>query len=158
MTNFWRDWRYNDRSVCKVDSIDSSALALLLENSKRICNDNNNGVEMATLDPLSWIDVFAPIIMERVDYICKTPSFTINSYRDGTLTCYSYTCGLSSFDSEEKLIEFLNRKIFGIFVLFYIVKYVNLKDLTQRWDVKYCDIDESSFIRDKKINYIIDDK
>jgi hypothetical protein len=158
MNSFWNNWRYNDISVCKVDSIDSSALALFLENSKRMCNDNNSAVEMATLNPLLWINDIAPIVMKRVDYICKTPAFAVNSYHDGVLTCYSYTCVLSSFDSDEKLIEFLNEKRFGIFVLFYIVKYVNLKDLTQRWDVKYCDIDEPSFIRNKKIDYIIDDK
>jgi hypothetical protein len=154
---FWNDLRTDLDSIIKVDNFHSSALGLLYDNCLRMCNETNSNVEMATLSPNKWFGELVPYIITNVDYVSKSTNFMIKSYSRGELYCYSYSCGYRRFETWEDMIGFFEVNRFTVLVLFSVNKFVNLDTLVSEWVIKYSEIEIPEEIRNKKIDYIINE-
>lgn len=151
----WGDWKSITPTVVKVDYLESSALSVLHTNSLRMGNLDNSNVGLATLSPDVYFDDIANTVLESVDYISTLPSFGITSYVNGKLISTNYSTDSIPFSDIEGLKRFLTeRGKVSVLVLYSIVKFVNLNDLTSHFFVRFKEIDDIQTVRNKKIEFL----
>ena len=150
----WNDWKSSDVMVYKLDKLESSALAVLYENSKRMCNESNNNVEVATVSPKSYFDEIADDILDNVSYVTRLPAFHMLSYKYPEVVSVAYTCEYERFESIEDLKKFFEKGKFATIILYSIVKYVDLILLKSYFIIRYKEVIDPQRVRDSKIDYI----
>lgn len=152
--SFWDDIKSN---VFAVDDKDFNAVKALYDNCKRMANDNNNNVELATLSVDKWFgDIIKPIF-SSVDYVSTGPMALFYYLQpDGSLFSKSVSTDIKGFDSFEDMRQFITQDRFNEFLIFSICKMVNLDTLDQVWSLRYAEIESSpDEKRDKKIDFLI---
>lgn len=153
----WKEWKSDQMAVIKVDHLESSALALLFENSYRTGNDTNNNVMVATVSPEGWLDELVPTILDYVSYVCKFPTFQISSYRNKEILVTHLFAEKLLLNSIDEVKDFLKEKgSFSTLVIYAIIKYVDLSTLKESWAVRFCHITDLQGVRNKKLNYLTD--
>lgn len=153
----WKEYKYTNSTLIKVDRLDPSALFLLYENSVRVANESNNNTLLATMEPSIWLEKISETIMEYVSHISKFPYFEIGYFYNNNWNAETHnTDELIEFDTIEELEEFIKeRGKKSTFVLYYIINYVNLDTLRKYYLVKSKTLSFKAEERDKKIKNII---
>lgn len=156
MKTKWYELKGYQYMITKVDRFDSSALSQLYDNSCRMCNESNSNVSVATASPDVWFDDVVELIIENVSYISKNNNFQFIIYDKPNLKFVEYSCEFKEFQSIDDMKDFIQEKgQLSLFVLFSIVKYVNLDTLSVSWGVRYKEVLDNQQIRDNKIEYLI---
>jgi len=121
-----------------------------------MCNESNSNVSVATASPDVWFDDVVELIIENVSYISKNNNFQFIIYDKPNLKFVEYSCEFKEFQSIDDMKDFIQEKgQLSLFVLFSIVKYVNLDTLSVSWGVRYKEVLDNQQIRDNKIEYLI---
>lgn len=150
----WREFK-PETTLVKVDYIDSSALAVLFENSLRMGNESNNNVMVATVTPEVWMSDLAETILNNVSYVTKFPNFQTISYTNGDLFATSYQVDSATFNTIDELKSFIRQKgSMSVLVIYTILQHIDLRTLTPSWFIRYKEIIDPQTIRDKKIDYL----
>lgn len=147
----WDDIQVN---IHKVDEKDFQALKILYHNCKRIANDNNRSVELATLNPDKWFDRFVPTLFSSVDYVSESPMVSLYYFEDEKIWSKSLETTWKDFDSYEDMEKFFIKERFSELVLFSICKYIDLDSLKESWQIRFGEIKTKEVERDKKIKYL----
>ena len=150
------DFKWNDIhvNIHKVDEKDFQALKILYQNCKRIANDNNSSVDLATLNPDKWFDRFVPTLFSSVDYVSESPMVSLFFFEDERLYSKSLETTWKDFDSYEDMEKFFTMERFSELVLFSICKYIDLDSLKESWQIRFGEIKTKEVERDKKIKYL----
>jgi hypothetical protein len=117
-------------------------------------NDNSN-VRVATVDPSLWLGQFLDKHWNRISYVTSVPTFNIMKVEDNQLISKNYNCVMKEFESDELINEFFEKGIWKTFVIFSIIKHVELVTLSSTYRVRYADITEKYEERDNKIKEIL---
>lgn len=156
----WREHKWSNSTVIRVDRLDPSALFLLYENSVRMGNESNNNTLLASLEPSIWLEEISEVILEHVSYVSKFPCFEIGYFHNNVWKTESHNIeGFNEFDSIEELKEFI--KEVGkrsTLVLYYIVNYVDLNSMRKYWVLRSKSVSFKLDERDKKIKKILKEK
>jgi len=117
---------------------------------------SNNNVEIATMNPNLYIYDIIEYIIDYVDYITKSPAFSLTTYENSEFRQMNYNCEFSrQLDTIEDVKDFLKEKgEFNLLILFSIVKYVDLVNLKPYFKISYKSIEDKIISRDKKLNYL----
>jgi len=83
------------------------------------------------------------------------PSFNILKVENNQIISKNYNCLTKEFESDELINEFFEKGRWKTFVLFSIIKYVDLVNLSTSYRVRYADITEKYEERDNKIEEIL---
>ena len=156
----WKEHKWINSTVIRVDRLDPSALFLLYENSLRMGNESNNNVSLASLEPSSWLEQISEVILEYVSYVSKFPCFEIGYFHNNTWNVESYNIeGFDELNSIDELKDFIKeRGKKSTFVLYYIINYVDLNTMRKYWLVKSKSVSFKIDERDKKIKKILKSK
>lgn len=148
-------------SILHINRQDISSLSLFISNSERMGDStytptSNINVEIATMNPILYIHDIIEDIIDYVDYITKSPSFSLTSYENGEFKQMNYYCEYSNqLNTIEDVKDFLKEKgEFNLLILFSIVKYVDLINLKPYFKISYKSIEDKIISRDKKLNYL----
>jgi len=141
-------------SVYPVGDNNLEGIKILIDSCFRMGGDNTN-VRMATVDPTLWLGKVLDKHWSRISYVTSMPSFNIIKVEDNKIVSKQYTTITKEFDSEELLDEFFEKGRWKTFVLFSIIKYVDLLNLSTSYRVRFADIKEKYEERDNKINEIL---
>ena len=141
-------------SVYPVGDNNLEGIKILIDSCFRMGNDNIN-VRMATVDPTLWLGKILDKHWTRISYVTAMPSFNIIKVEDNKIVSKQYNTITTEFDSRESLDDFFDKGRWKTFVLFSIIKYVDLLTLTTSYRVRYADITEKYEERDNKINEIL---
>ena len=74
---------------------------------------------------------------------------------DNKIVSKQYNAETKEFESEDLVNEFLEKGRWKTFVLFSIIKYVDLVNLSTSYRVRYADITEKYEERDNKLEEIL---
>jgi hypothetical protein len=129
-------------------------IKVLIDNCFRMGNDNSN-VRVATVDPSLWLGQFLDKHWNRISYVTSVPTFNIMKVEDNQLISKNYNCVMKEFESDELINEFFEKGIWKTFVIFSIIKHVELVTLSSTYRVRYADITEKYEERDNKIKEIL---
>ena len=129
-------------------------IKILIDNCFRMGNDNSN-VRVATVDPSLWLGQFLDKHWNRISYVTSVPTFNIMKVEDNQLISKNYNCVMKEFESDELINEFFEKGIWKTFVIFSIIKHVELVTLSSTYRVRYADITEKYEERDNKIKEIL---
>jgi hypothetical protein len=147
----------NGVTLYKVNEKDLTALFVLYENCVRMGNDSNLNVQTATISPESWFTDLAETLIDNVSFVTKTPNFQTITLKNGDLVSQSWQTHREDFDSIDLLKDFLEKDLkFEDLVLFSIVSYVDLINMTQKWTMKFAIITDKETKRDNKIEFLVD--
>lgn len=148
-------------SILHINRHDISSLSLFITNSERMGDStytptSNNNVEIATMNPNLYIYDIIEYIIDYVDYITKSPAFSLTTYENSEFRQMNYNCEFSrQLDTIEDVKDFLKEKgEFNLLILFSIVKYVDLVNLKPYFKISYKSIEDKIISRDKKLNYL----
>jgi hypothetical protein len=141
-------------SVYPIGENNLEGIKILIDNCFRMGGENNN-VRMATVDPSLWLGDFLDKHWNKISYVTSLPTFMIMKVIDNKVISKQYSSETKEFESEELVNEFFEKGRWKTFVLFSIIKYVDLLTLTISYRVKYADITEKYEERDNKINEIL---
>jgi hypothetical protein len=119
-------------------------------------SENNNNVTVATVNPTIWLGDFLDKHWENISYVTTIPKFNILRVEDGKIVSNIYSTITVDFKSDEEVSDFLSKGRWKKFVLFSIVKYANLENLSFNYRIRYADITEKYEERDGKINAILE--
>jgi hypothetical protein len=146
----------NEPQIYFNDKLDISPLKLLYDNCIIAGNVSNNNIQMATVHPDLWFGDYFDFFREKVKMVVKSPIFQLIKIEGNQLVCEDYTCDSISFNSDDDLMEFMEKKIiYGSIAIFYIVKWLNVKTLVVTWNLRYKDLTTKEEIRDNKINNLV---
>ena len=141
-------------SVYPIGENNLEGIKILIDNCFRMGNDNNN-VRMATVDPSLWLGQFLDKHWTKVSYVSSVPSFMIMKVVDNKIDSKQYNTETKEFDSEDLVNEFFEKGRWKTFVLFSIIKYVDLLTLSISYRIRYADITEKYEERDNKLEEIL---
>jgi hypothetical protein len=141
-------------SVYPIGENNLEGIKILIDNCFRMGGENNN-VRMATVDPSLWLGDFLDKHWNKISYVTSLPTFMIVKVVDNKVISKQYSSETKEFESEELVNEFFEKGRWKTFVLFSIIKYVDLLTLTISYRVRYADITEKYEERDNKINEIL---
>lgn len=141
-------------SVYPFSEYNMEGLKLLLDNCKRMGNENTN-VRVATVDPTLWLGGFLDKHWQKIPFISTLVSFNIFKLEGSELVTKAYRVASFEFKSDEELDNFFNEKKFRKLVMFSITKFVDLEVMTSKYTVKIADITEKYEERDMKIEEIL---
>lgn len=141
-------------SVYPIGENNLEGIKILIDNCFRMGSDNNN-VRMATVDPSLWLGQFLDKHWTRISYVTSLPSFNIMKVEDNQIVSKNYNCSTKEFESENLINEFFEKSRWKTFVLFSIIKYVDLVNLSTSYRVRYADITEKYEERDNKLEEIL---
>ena len=141
-------------SIYPFSEYNLEGLKILLENSKRMGNDNTN-VRVATVDPTLWIGSFLDKHWQKISFISTKISFNILKIESNKLISKDYRSSNFEFNSDDELDTFFNEKKFRKLIIFSITKFVNLETMTSKYAVRLADITEKYEERDMKIEEIL---
>jgi hypothetical protein len=83
------------------------------------------------------------------------PKFEMLKVEDNKIISNTYSVITAEFNSNVEVAEFFKSGRWKKFVLFSIVKYANLENLSTSYRVRFADITEKYEERDGKINAIL---
>ena len=129
-------------------------IKVLIDNCFRMGNDNSN-VRVATVDPSLWLGQFLDKHWTKISYVTSVPTFNIMKVEDNQLISKNYNCVMKEFESDELINEFFEKGRWKTFVIFSIIKHVELVTLSSTYRVRYADITEKYEDRDNKIKEIL---
>ena len=141
-------------SVYPIGENNLEGIKILIDNCFRMGGENNN-VKMATVDPSLWLGDFLDKHWNKISYVTSLPTFMIMKVIDNKVISKQYSSETKEFESEELVNEFFEKGRWKTFVLFSIIKYVDLLTLTISYRVKYADITEKYEERDNKLEEIL---
>ena len=141
-------------SVYPIGENNLEGIKILIDNCFRMGGDNNN-VRMATVDPSLWLDKFLNKNWNRISYVSSTPSFNITKVVDNKIVSKHYNTETKQFESEDIINEFFESGRWKSFVIFSIVKYVDVVSMSISYHVRYADITEKYEERDNKLEEIL---
>jgi hypothetical protein len=129
-------------------------IKVLIDNCFRMGNDNIN-VRMATVDPSLWLGQFLDKHWTRISYVTSMPSFNIMKVEENKIISKSYNCISKEFESDELINDFFEKGRWKTFVMFSIIKSVDLLTLSSSYRIRYADITEKYEERDNKLEEIL---
>ncbi len=142
-------------SIYPISEYNLEGIKILYDNSLRMCHDNTN-THTASVNPSIWMGDVLDKHWRKISYVCASPSFTIIKVEDNNIVEKSYTAKLIKLDTDDELDAFFEKGSWKKFVIFYIIRYVDLVSLNPYYTIKYADITEKFEERDNKINSILD--
>ena len=141
-------------SVYPIGENNLEGIKILIDNCFRMGNDNNN-VRMATVDPSLWLGQFLDKHWTKISYVTSLPSFVIMKVVDNKIVSTQYNTETKEFESEDLVNEFFKKGRWKTFVLFSIIKHVDLTNLSISYRIRYADITEKYEERDNKLEEIL---
>ena len=141
-------------SIYPFSEYNAEGLKILLDNCKRMGNENSN-VRIATVDPTLWLGPFLDKHWQKIPFISTLISFNIFKIDGNEIISKAYRCSNFEFKSDEELDSFFNEKKFKKLVMFSITKFVDLETMTSKYTVRLADITEKYEERDMKIEEIL---
>jgi hypothetical protein len=129
-------------------------IKVLIDNCFRMGNDNIN-VRMATVDPSLWLGQFLDKHWTKISYVTSMPSFNIMKVEENKIISKSYNCISKEFESDELINDFFEKGRWKTFVMFSIIKSVDLLTLSSSYRIRYADITEKYEERDNKLEEIL---
>jgi hypothetical protein len=129
-------------------------IKVLIDNCFRMGNDNIN-VRMATVDPSLWLGQFLDKHWTRISYVTSMPSFNIMKVEENKIISKNYNCISKEFESDELINDFFEKGRWKTFVMFSIIKSVDLLTLSSSYRIRYADITEKYEERDNKLEEIL---
>ena len=115
-------------SVYPIGENNLEGLKVLIENCFRMGSENSN-VRMATVDPTLWLGDFLDKHWNKISYVSNLPSFQIIKVEGNKIVSRQYNTVTHEFESDIEMDEFFNKNRWKKFVLFSIMKYVDLTNL-----------------------------
>lgn len=141
-------------SVYPIGENNLEGIKILIDSCFRMGGENNN-VRMATVDPTLWLGHFLDNHWTKISYVSSVPSFVIMKVIDNKIVSKQYNTETKEFESEDLVNDFFERGRWKTFVLFSIIKYVDLLTLNISYRVRYADITEKYEERDNKLEEIL---
>jgi len=129
-------------------------IKILIDNCYRMGNENNN-VRMATVDPSLWLGQFLDKHWNKISYVTSMPGFNIMKVEGNQIITKNYNCLTKEFESDDEINKFFEKGRWKTFVMFSIIKSVDLVTLSSTYRVKYAEITEKYEERDNKIKEIL---
>ena len=129
-------------------------IKVLIDNCYRMGNDNSN-VRMATVDPSLWLGQFLDKHWSKISYVTSMAAFNIMKVEGNQVSTRNYNCLTKEFESDVEINDFFEKGRWKTFVIFSIIKSVDLVTLSSTYRVKYADITEKYEERDNKIKEIL---
>jgi hypothetical protein len=141
-------------SVYPIGENNLEGIKILIDNCFRMGSDNSN-VRMATIDPSLWLGQFLDKHWNRISYVTSLPSFNILKVENNQIVSKNYNCLTKEFESDDLINDFFEKGRWKTFVIFSIIKHVDLVTLSSSYRVRYADITEKYEERDNKIEEIL---
>jgi hypothetical protein len=141
-------------SVYPIGENNLEGIKILIDNCFRMGNDNSN-VRMATIDPSLWLGQFLDKHWTKISYVTSMPSFHIMKVEDNKIVSKQYNTETKEFESDDLINDFFEKGRWKTFVIFSIIKHVDLVTLSSSYRVRYADITEKYEERDNKIEEIL---
>jgi hypothetical protein len=141
-------------SVYPIGENNLEGIKILIDNCFRMGSDNSN-VRMATIDPSLWLGQFLDKHWNRISYVTSLPSFNIMKVEDNKIVSKNYNCLTKEFESDDLINDFFEKGRWKTFVIFSIIKHVDLVTLSSSYRVRYADITEKYEERDNKLEEIL---
>ena len=129
-------------------------IKVLIDNCYRMGNDNSN-VRMATVDPSLWLGQFLDKHWSKISYVTSMAAFNIMKVEGNQVITRNYNCLTKEFESDAEINDFFEKGRWKTFVIFSIIKSVDLVTLSSTYRAKYADITEKYEERDNKIKEIL---
>ena len=127
---------------------------VLIDNCYRMGSENNN-VRMATVDPSIWLGQFLDKHWSKISYVTSMIAFNIMKVEDNQIVTKNYNCLTKEFVTDDEINDFFEKGRWKTFVMFSIIKSVDLVTLSSTYKIKYADITEKYEERDNKIKEIL---
>jgi hypothetical protein len=127
---------------------------VLIDNCYRMGSENNN-VRMATVDPSIWLGQFLDKHWSKISYVTSMIAFNIMKVEGNQIVTKNYNCLTKEFVTDDEINDFFEKGKWKTFVMFSIIKSVDLVTLSSTYKIKYADITEKYEERDNKINEIL---
>ena len=127
---------------------------VLIDNCYRMGSENNN-VRMATVDPSIWLGQFLDKHWSKISYVTSMIAFNIMKVEGNQIVTKNYNCLTKEFVTDDEINNFFEKGRWKTFVMFSIIKSVDLVTLSSTYRVKYADITEKYEERDNKIKEIL---
>lgn len=141
-------------SLYPIGENNLEGIKILVENCFRMGSENSN-VRMATVDPTLWLGDFLDKHWNKISYVSNLPSFQIIKVEGNKIVSRQYNTATHEFESDIEMDEFFNKNRWKKFVLFSIMKYVDLTNLKTSYRLRYADITEKYEERDNKLEEIL---
>ena len=129
-------------------------IKVLIDNCYRMGNDNSN-IRMATVDPSIWLGQFLDKHWSKISYVTSMIAFNIMKVEDNQIVTKNYNCLTKEFVTDDEINDFFEKGRWKTFVMFSIIKSVDLVTLSSTYKIKYADITEKYEERDNKIKEIL---
>ena len=129
-------------------------IKILIDNCYRMGGDNSN-VRMATVDPSLWLGQFLDKHWSKISYVTSMAAFNIMKVEGNQIVTKNYNCLTKEFESDTEINDFFEKGRWKTFVIFSIIKSVDLVTLSSMYRVRYADITEKYEERDNKIKEIL---
>lgn len=129
-------------------------IKILIDNCYRMGGDNSN-VGVATVDPSIWLGQFLDKHWSKISYVSSMPTFNIMKVEGNQIVTKNYNCLVKEFESDDEINNFFEEGRWKTFVMFSIIKSVDLVTLSSTYRVRYADITEKYEERDNKIKEIL---
>jgi hypothetical protein len=142
-------------SVYPISEDNLEGIKILIDNCMRMGTENNNNVTFATISPTIWLGEFLDKYWQNISYVTTMPKFEMLKVEDNKIISNTYSVITAEFNSNVEVAEFFKSGRWKKFVLFSIVKYANLENLSTSYRVRFADITEKYEERDGKINAIL---
>jgi len=127
---------------------------VLIDNCYRMGSENNN-VRMATVDPSIWLGQFLDKHWSKISYVTSMIAFNIMKVEGNQIVTKNYNCLTKEFVTDDEINDFFEKGKWKTFVMFSIIKSVDLVTLSSTYKIKYADITEKYEERDNKIKEIL---
>ena len=129
-------------------------IKVLIDNCYRMGNDNSN-IRMATVDPSIWLGQFLDKHWSKISYVTSMIAFNIIKVEGNQIVTKNYNCLTKEFVTDDEINDFFEKGRWKTFVMFSIIKSVDLVTLSSTYRIKYADITEKYEERDNKIKEIL---
>jgi len=127
---------------------------VLIDNCYRMGSENSN-VRMATVDPSIWLGQFLDKHWSKISYVTSMIAFNIMKVEGNQIVTKNYNCLTKEFVTDDEINDFFEKGKWKTFVMFSIIKSVDLVTLSSTYKIKYADITEKYEERDNKIKEIL---
>jgi len=129
-------------------------IKILIDNCYGMGGDNSN-VGVATVDPSIWLGQFLDKHWSKISYVTSMPTFNIMKVEGNQIVTKNYNCLTKEFESDVEINDFFEKGRWKTFVIFSIIKSVDLVTLSSTYRVRYAEITEKYEERDNKIKEIL---
>ena len=138
-------------SLVPIDNYCLDGLVGFVENSRLL---GGTGIT-AKFDLSLWMNDFLIKHLDKISYVTKTPSFSIQSLDDGRLTERVVEVKSITFNSDLELDEFFENQIGKKLVVYTIGKFIDLRYMKISYELRYADITLKEEEREIKLNKIL---